>query len=295
MDAPYRRIVADIRDRIARGELRPGDRVPSTRRIVRDWGVAMATATKVIAALRDEGLVDTHAGAGTVVRPPTPARRSREHDLNRERIVRAAIAVTDLEGLAVLSMRRVATDLGVATMSLYRHVSGKDELTLRMVDAVFAEQPLPRLPTAWRARMELAARSMWTVFRRHPWAAEFMSMTRPQVLPHILPYAECSISTLRGLGFESQELIHIHLSVFGHVRGVALTLQPEEQAQRDTGMTNDEWMETQVGELRRVVATGRFPAFAWLVQQTFDYDLDEVFEYGLQRLLDGVAARLPNR
>jgi hypothetical protein len=177
-------------------------------------------------------------------------------------------------------------------MSLYRHVSGKDELTSRMVDAVFAEQPLPRLPSAWRARLELAARSMWRIFRRHPWAAELMSMTRPQILPHMLPYAECSLSTLRGLGFASQELIHIHLSVFGHVRGVALNVQPEEQARRDTGMTNDEWMETQVGEVQRVVATGRYPAFAWLVQQTFDYDLDEVFEYGLQRILDGVQARL---
>src|ERR1700754_2239887 len=66
-EAPYRRIAAEIRERIARGDLMPGDRVPSTREITRDWGVAMATATKVINALRDAGLVETRSGAGSVV------------------------------------------------------------------------------------------------------------------------------------------------------------------------------------------------------------------------------------
>src|ERR1700738_251691 len=134
-EAPYRRIVAEIRDRIARGELRPGDRVPSTRRITQEWGVAMATATKVIATLRDEGVVDPRPGAGTVVRSPEPGQAPvtrkavpREQELSRDRVVRAAIAIADAEGLAMLSMRRVATDLGVATMSLYRHVPRKDEL-----------------------------------------------------------------------------------------------------------------------------------------------------------------------
>ncbi|MBR8744456.1 GntR family transcriptional regulator, partial [Nocardiopsis sp. MG754419] len=69
--APYARIVADIRTRIDAGELRPGDRVPSTRDITREWGVAMATATKALAALRREGLVEAVRGVGTVVRGTT--------------------------------------------------------------------------------------------------------------------------------------------------------------------------------------------------------------------------------
>jgi DNA-binding transcriptional regulator YhcF (GntR family) len=299
-EAPYRRIVAEIRDRIARGELRPGDRVPSTRRITQEWGVAMATATKVIATLRDEGVVDTRPGAGTVVRSPevgqAPVARKaapREQELSRDRVVRAAIAVADAEGLAMLSMRRVATDLGVATMSLYRHVPSKDELMLLMVDTVSAEERFPaQPPPGWRERLEIAARLMWTVFRRHPWAAEVLSMTRPRVMPNLLPYTEWTLTVLRELGLGIDDMMHTHLTLFGHVRGMALSLQSEAQAQQDTGMTNDEWMDTQESELKRVLAAGRFPTFEYVIQQQFDYDLDAVFEYGLQRLLDGIDVML---
>ncbi|MBZ4324459.1 GntR family transcriptional regulator, partial [Streptomyces huiliensis] len=74
------RIVTEIRRRIEAGELAPGDRVPSTREITRQWGVAMATATKVLTELRHEGLVRAVPGVGTVVaapprRPGRPARR----------------------------------------------------------------------------------------------------------------------------------------------------------------------------------------------------------------------------
>src|SRR5262245_58309217 len=134
----------EIGDRITSGEVKPDDRVPSTREITRHWGVALATATKAIALLRDLGLVETLPGSGTVVRsasalPPRRAAEPREPDLNRDRIVRAAIAVADNEGIGAVSMRRVATILGAATMSLYRHVPGKEELTLSMVDTVFGD------------------------------------------------------------------------------------------------------------------------------------------------------------
>ncbi|WP_241777660.1 GntR family transcriptional regulator, partial [Streptomyces sp. CT34] len=79
---PYRRIVQEIRGRIDAGELAPGDRVPSTRRITREWGVAMATATKVLTALRQEGVVRTVPGVGTVVAEPARAARG---DAPRER------------------------------------------------------------------------------------------------------------------------------------------------------------------------------------------------------------------
>src|SRR5262245_51769128 len=301
--APYQRIVAEIRDRIARGELRPGDRVPSTRQITQEWGVAMATATKVIAALRDDGVVDTRPGAGTVVRAPeegyAPVARKappRERELTRDRVVRAAIALADAEGMATLSMRRVATELGVATMSLYRHVRGKDDLMLLMVDKVFAEEPLPgRPPPGWRARLEVAARQMWTIFRRHPWAPEVLSMTRPQITPSLIDYAEWSLSALRDIGLGVDDMMHTYLALFGHVRGTALGIQAEAQARQDTGMTADDWVETQEDTMKGVVALGRHPTFEWLIQQRFDYDLDAVFEYGLRLLLDGVEVRIRGR
>jgi DNA-binding transcriptional regulator YhcF (GntR family) len=299
-EAPYRRIVTEIRDRIARGELRPGDPAPSTRRIVQEYGVAMATATKVVAALRDEGLVDTRPGAGSVVRSPVATRPAgsrrgapREQELSRDSVIRAAIAVADAEGLGTLSMRRVATDLGVATMSLYRHVASKDELMLLMADAVAAEERFPAPPPpGWRDRLEAVARMMWRVFRRHPWAAEVLSLTRPQATPNVIPLAEWSLRTLNELGLGAEETMYTHLSLFGHVRGMALSLQSEAQAEQETGMTNVEWLES-TGEnaAALIIDTGRYPALAEAIERPFEYHLDAVFEYGLQRLLDGVEAR----
>src|SRR4051812_2488651 len=115
---PYRRIVHEGRRRIEAGELRPGDRVPSARAITKEWGVAIATATKAHAALREEGLTISRPGVGTVVAGPAPRR---DHELTRDRIVATAIAIADADGLAELSMRRIAGALGVSTMSLYRH------------------------------------------------------------------------------------------------------------------------------------------------------------------------------
>jgi DNA-binding transcriptional regulator YhcF (GntR family) len=297
--APYLRIVAAIKDRIARGELRPGDRVPSTRGITQEWGVAMATATKVIATLRNEGLVDTKSGAGTVVRARQPvgaARKppGRDQELNRERVIRAAIAIADGEGLATLSMRRVATELGVATMSLYRHVSSKDDLTVLMADTVFGDIvifPAER-PAGWRECLATAARLMWTACRRHPWSAEVLSMTRPQVMPNAIVLSEWILAALRDQGLVIDDMMHIHLNLIGHVRGLAMTLQSELQARQDTGMDNEEWLENHEPALHDLMLSGRFPTMEWMVTQEFDYSLDRLFEYGLQLLLDGIEQQL---
>ncbi|MFD0386091.1 GntR family transcriptional regulator [Streptomyces stramineus] len=159
--APYLRIAAELRDRIASGELRAGEKVPSTRRITQEWGVAMATATKVLTVLRQEGLVRAVPGVGTVVEGPgrpgaaaaprRPRARDAEPGLTRERIVRTAVRIADAEGAAALSMRAIAAQLGVSTMALYRHVQGKDELVVMMADAVFGEDELPAdAPADWR-------------------------------------------------------------------------------------------------------------------------------------------------
>ncbi len=156
----YLQIAAEIRGRITDGRLRPGDPVPSTRRITQEWGVAMGTATKVIATLRDEGggLVDVRPGAGTVVRQASRSQpgKPRAHELTRARILDVAITIADAEGAAPLSMRRVAAELAVATMSLYHHVTDKDELLLLMTDAVFAKRRCHRPDRRAGATLELA-------------------------------------------------------------------------------------------------------------------------------------------
>ncbi|NUP82817.1 MAG: GntR family transcriptional regulator [Nonomuraea sp.] len=283
-------IAADIRD----GTLAEGSRVPSTRQIVRDWGVAMATAGKVIGALRAEGLVEAVPGSGTVVRrrDGRPARttaqaRSTRTGLTRDTIVAAAVRIADTDGLPLVTMRRVAVHLGVSTMALYRHVPNRNDLTLRMADSVFAGTRLPDIPaTAWRRRLDAAAHLFWDVFGRHPWAAEVLSLSRPQLVPNVLPIAEWSLATLRAMGFDAHDMMCAHINLFGHVRSMALVRLAEERAEEDTGMSADNWMRLQ--DVRQWTS---YPGLGHVVREQFDFDLDTVFEYGLQRLLDGLDTR----
>lgn len=298
---PYRRIADEIRARIANGELRPGDPVPSARGITREWGVALATATKVLATLNAEGVARSLPGRGTVVTGPAAAgqpapaaaraarRNEGDPDLTRERIVAAAIRVADAEGLAQLSMRRIATELGAAPMSLYRHVNGKDELLVSMMDSVLGEDSLPaRPPRGWRARLELSSRLEWQAFRRHPWLAPALSVTRPQLIPNGMRHTEWALRALDGLGLTIQEMTYVHTTLFSHVRGLALNLEAEAQAEQDSGLTSDEWNQTQEHGFRAIAATGDFPLLSRLVDSDMELDLDRLFEFGLGRLLDGL-------
>ncbi|MGW0431764.1 TetR/AcrR family transcriptional regulator C-terminal domain-containing protein [Micromonospora sp. NPDC003197] len=295
-EPPYRRIAAEIRRRITLGELGPGDPVPSARQLTREHGVAIATATKVLALLRDEGLVLTRPGAGTVVAAPRPAvphaRRGSlgtDPELSRELLVRTAIALADAGGLAAVSMRQLAAELGAATMALYRHVRSRDDLILAMVDAVLAAAPLPAVPPAgWRARLELLARAQWAVYRRHRWLPHLISMPRPQPLPNGMAHTEWALRATAGLGLDTQLRWHVAVTLMAYVRGIATNLEAQAQAVQDTGLTDEQWVETHEATFHQLI-TGRYPTLAALTE-TVDLELDTVFEFGLHRLLDGYAA-----
>ncbi|MFE5241215.1 MULTISPECIES: TetR/AcrR family transcriptional regulator C-terminal domain-containing protein [unclassified Streptomyces] len=309
---PYLRIAAEIRRRVEQGELGPGERVPSTRHIAREWGVALATATKALTHLRLEGIVETKPRAGTVVATPTtPARGPRsatpttppgpsaEPDLSLERIVRTAVAIADAEGLSALSMRGIAARLGVAAMSPYRYVTGKDDLILLMADAAFGEQFYPATaPDGWRARLELGARTLWTLHRRHPWLAQLSSLTRPLLLPNLMVHGEWSLSALDGHGLDTTTLFDIHVLLYSHVQGLAVHLEREAQAAATTGQDEDQWMDSRGDALRSLVESGRFPTFAKVVSSFddgYDLRLDTLFELGLKALLDGLAPVIEGR
>ncbi|HEY0255089.1 MAG TPA: GntR family transcriptional regulator, partial [Kofleriaceae bacterium] len=149
------RVIADLRDRIRSGKLAPGAPVPSARQIVREWGVAIATATKALAQLRKDGLVRVQPGIGTIVKGEAAP------ELSRVRIVEAAIAIADDEGTAALSMRTVAKELGVATMSLYRHVPSKEILLDLMADSALSETEVPKPRGGWRTTVEVLMRLQW--------------------------------------------------------------------------------------------------------------------------------------
>jgi AcrR family transcriptional regulator len=299
--APYQRIAAELRRQIETGELPPGARVPSTRAIVDRWDVAMATATKVLTELRHQGLVRAVPGVGTVVEgdrraaartAPSPRRQSApEGGLTSDRIVAAGIAIADAEGLGAVSMRRVASEVGVATMSLYRHVDDKDGLLLQMMDTILGAWRLPPDPPAgWRPRVEIVARTMWDSFRQHPWLASAMSITRPQAVPGGLPVSEFLLAALDGLGLDHGTTFTAYITLINYVRGTAVNLEQEAAAQADTGVDNEDWLDAQEPKMRDIVDAGAFPTFTRYVSQEYDFNLDQLFEFGLGRMLDGLAA-----
>ncbi|WP_406204183.1 TetR/AcrR family transcriptional regulator C-terminal domain-containing protein [Kitasatospora sp. NBC_01560] len=327
-DPPFQRIAADLRRRITSGELAPGDRVPSTRRLAQDWGVALATATKALTVLRLEGTVEARARIGTVVagggapaagsalpavgdRSPLVDPRAStdpgpggaplpgaapEGELSRERIVRAALELADAEGLAALSMRAVAARLGVSAMSPYRYVTSKEELVLLVADAAFGEAGYPAEPPAgWRPRLELGARTLWSLFRRHPWLAQISPVTRPLVLPNLMAHAEWALAALEGRGLDATAVLDTHVLLFSYIEGIAVNLERETQARATTGLSEEQWMDSRLPALGALVASGRFPAYSRLMAELadgYDLDLDALFEYGLTNLLDGLATRL---
>jgi len=291
MTAPlYRRIAAEIAARIAAGELAPGDRIASTRQLVAEHGIAMATATKVIATLREQGLARALPGVGTVVAAPA---RPTEAAPDRDRVVRAAVAIADAEGLTGLSMRRLAGALGMPTMSLYRHLAGKEELLLFMMEAVFADDALPELSPrtdGWRACVEALARLQWTMYRRHPWLAQAISFTRPLLAPRAMAHTEWTMRALDGHGLAPDVLFLAAVTVANYVRGTAVNIEEEAQAEQETGLDEEQWMDTQQSRLGEILGSGAYPLMARAVaDENLEFDVDRLMEFGLQRLLDGLA------
>lgn len=302
-DPPYLRIVAAIRQRIADGELTPGDRVPSTRQIAREWGVALATATKALTTLRLTGLVESRPRIGTVVAgtaPAAPARRrpspapDPEQELSLARIVRTAIEIADAEGLSALSMRGVAARLGVAAMSTYRYVPSKEDLVLHMADAAFGEESYRAdAPEDWRTRIELGARTLWSLYRKHPWLAQLGSLTRPLLVPNLMVHGEWVLGALDGHGLDPTTLFDIHVLLYSHVQGLAAHLEMEAHAEAATGQSEDQWMHSRAPALQELVESGRFPTFTTVVgafKDGYDLRLDALFEFGLKALLDGLTS-----
>ncbi|MEU4395326.1 TetR/AcrR family transcriptional regulator [Kribbella sp. NPDC023855] len=216
--------------------------------------------------------------------------------MSREGVVGAAVGIADREGLAGLSMRRVAGELGVSTMALYRYVGGKEALVLQMVDAAIGEFPLPaQRPASWRAGIETAARQQWAAYRAHLWLASAVTLGRPQMLPNLLPHTDAVLRAVAGFGVDPATSMYAAITVFGYVRGVALNLEPEAQAEQDTGMTADEWAKGQADRLAAMVAEQDLAGFRALLgpeEFDFDYELDQLFEFGLGIVLDGLAVKL---
>jgi len=224
--------------------------------------------------------------------------------LSLERIVAAAIKVADADGLAAVSMSRVATELGTAPMSLYRYVAAKDELLALMVDAAYGPPPSGPLPsgpaaedTGWRAGLSRWAWAMRAGIQRHPWVLRIPISGLP-TLPNEVAWFEEGLRSLQDTGLEENQKASAILLVSGYVRNAASIDADIEAAIRASGKTPDEWMSSYARTITQLADPERFPALTkFIAAGVFDRSdpPDDEFAFGLDRILDGVDALIRTR
>jgi AcrR family transcriptional regulator len=133
--------------------------------------------------------------------------------LSRERVLRAAVALADEGGVDALSMRRIARELGVVPMALYKHVSNKDELLDGMVDVVVGEIDPPPSGTDWKTAIRQRVLSARGALLRHPWTSRVIE-SRTDPSPMVLEYMDSMMGMFRAGGF-SIDLTHHAMHAMG--------------------------------------------------------------------------------
>ncbi|MEU8957231.1 TetR/AcrR family transcriptional regulator [Streptomyces sp. NPDC048518] len=214
--------------------------------------------------------------------------------LSVDRIVATGIAVADAEGIDAVSMGRVAKELGVSTMSLYRYVAAKDELYVLMQDAATGPPP-PRPASAdgWRAGLEWWARAQRAVFRRNLWLLR-IPISSPPATPNGLAWMEQGLQVLDGCGLDEGRKISVMMLVGGYVRNEVSLMSGLDAAMRAEGLTPDAVMRRYERTVDALTSAHpeRFPALRRLLATGVlgEADAEDTeFEFGLARVLDGVA------
>jgi AcrR family transcriptional regulator len=230
-----------------------------------------------------------------------------------DEIAAAAIAVADADGLAGLSMRKVAERLGKSAMSLYTYVPGKAELLDVMLDRVHAGEPTDYSAVAaeggWRAAAEAAARDTWSLYERHPWMLQ-LAGGRSSLGPHELDAYESRLAIFADIGLPAIEVPRVVGAIANFVAGSARVVTTTRTAEQATGISDDEWWTSRsalLDELAGDTWAERYPVSSRLGDEhAFDQpdrdpadptpylerDALDAFEFGLSRLLDGIAAHV---
>jgi AcrR family transcriptional regulator len=226
----------------------------------------------------------------------TERRLRPQRALSLDRIVAAAVELADTEGLPALSMARLAERLGSATMSLYRHVSSKDELLVFMMDAAPGEPPELPAGAGWRDGLQRWALALRAVYYRHPWILQ-VSLGRPPLEPGQLAWLDAGLSTLAGTPLRPDEKMAVVLLLLNYVRGEA---HIGTSALAAIGVDDASYWQT----VATLVEPDRFPALSELLaaeepaaaeDESDGFELGIELGFGLARILDGIEAFLQTR
>jgi AcrR family transcriptional regulator len=203
--------------------------------------------------------------------------------LTRERVLAAAIVHADAGGLEALTMRKLADELGVAPMALYRHVANKDDLIDGMVDIVFGQIDLPANGADWRTAMRDRATSVYGALLRHRWAIGLME-SRVNPGPANLRHHDAVIGSLRSAGFDMERVATAYSVLDSYIYGYALT-----KMNLPFDDTSD--IADLAQEMLEPFPVGEYPnLMAFLTEHAMKpgYDYGNEFERGLDIVLDGL-------
>lgn len=219
---------------------------------------------------------------------PKPPSRGRPPSLTLDQIVEKAVEVADAGGVEAIAMRNIAEQLGVKAMALYRYVPGKTELLNLMLDRVHQVDDEPTTePGHWRTATERYARRVWRRYLAHPWLLQ-LNWSRPVLGPHMVGDYEAGLSALADLDVTDTERVTINQVIDGYVTGVARNFVQRRLAPQATGLSDAEFWRLQSPHLEAALADGRYPTVASLPNEARGTDWNRDFEFGLQRILDGL-------
>lgn len=251
----------------------------ATRELTHD--AVMAASARVDPNLRRRSELLWERSAPT--RGPKPA-------FTPEDVVRAAMAIADGEGLAAMTMQAVAATLGLTTMAVYRYFPSKEALYDAIVDAGMGEPPAPIDPSGeWRAEVARWAHAKRSMLIARPWLAELPFVAAPHG-PNWLLWLEAVAKPLARTGLRGQEIGQMLSIIDGYTRGASDTAISLARA-RARGTSDEEWAAAVGADLGRAIGDARFPAFAAIITAPSDgrpWTLEESFDFGLQRVLDGI-------
>jgi AcrR family transcriptional regulator len=233
--------------------------------------------------------MDEHMATGLDLLRDAPAKDGRKRGLTRERVVRAAVEQADADGVESVSMARVAQRLGFTTMSLYRHVRGKDELVLLMVNEAVGEPPEHPPGGGWRERLERWSWDLLAAVRRHPWILQ-LPLSRPPWTPGQLVWLDRGLAAMEGTALSEDEKAMALLLLNGHVFS---------QARFVADLGAPEAFPAYVDALKSLLDAERFPALRRALDAGIfdpsDEDADHDFRFGLERVLDGIERLVSQR
>ncbi|WP_216901785.1 TetR/AcrR family transcriptional regulator [Nocardia alni] len=227
---------------------------------------------------------------GTQQRP----KRGPKPSLSLERIVAEAIGLADSEGLEQLSMQRLAERLGCAKMALYRYVPGKAELISLMLDGTMAGAPDLVAATKdsaeepWRARLRAWAVATFEWQRAHPWTLAVILNSRP-FGPNEIGWFEAALAALADTGLNGPERLDTLVLLSGHARTLAQAALGGQTGDLEEGMAH---------QFTQAVAAraGDFPhTLAAFSEQATPESRDNALHFGIDRILDGLAALIATR